>query len=190
MAVVLPSFFYMPKSLICDNNPELYDRVVDANKHLSEMNRIIIEFVLAHAGQNPSKYVVDIGAGTGLLSLPMARAIAPTNVIALEPTKKFCEHLTKKARNVSNLSVFCHERIPQNKPEHQIDIITLRLTYHHIPDEQKLGLLEYINTLLVPGGYIIFGEAIIASYDTQDERRAADRRYHDYRIELARKSDD
>lgn len=171
-------------------DPATYDRFTAKNPHLLKMNDIIVGFIKDSCINNINCRILELGAGSGLLAVPLAKAIAPIKILAVEENEKFYKHLWSKARNIKNLRVVQPKKIIQYKPRDKFDMVILRLTYHHILDEQKEFLLNHIKSYLTIGGYLIIGEECIPVYANAEERIKSNKKYHDYRITLARRTGD
>src|SRR5262245_39466069 len=57
-----------------------------------------IDYIIASLALKPGQNVADIGAGPGVLSVPLAKAVGPSGkVYAVEIDKGYFDHITKKA---------------------------------------------------------------------------------------------
>lgn len=172
-----------------EKNPATYDAFTNANPHLLAMNAMMIEEIRKHVATRPLARVVEIGAGTGLFASPLANVITPREVIAVESDRAFYEQLCVRARHVEHLRPVYDLHPLRYARKHRVDAIALRITYHHIPNRQKLPFLRHTRTkALSRDGLLVIGEECLEHYRTASEREEADRRYHAYRIELARRS--
>src|SRR5215467_4727753 len=57
-----------------------------------------IDYIIASLGLKPGQTVADIGAGPGVLTLPIARTVAPATVYAVEIEQPFLDHIKEKAQ--------------------------------------------------------------------------------------------
>lgn len=172
-----------------EKNPATYDAFTEVNPHLLAMNAMMIEQIRKHVETRPLARVVEIGAGTGLFATPLAKVITPREVIAVESDRTFYEQLCVRARHVEHLRPTYDPYPLRYARKHRVDAIALRITYHHIPNRQKLPFLRHARTkALSRDGLLVIGEECLESYRTVREREEADRRYHAYRIELAQRS--
>lgn len=173
-----------------EDDPITYDRFTAQNPHLLKMNDIIIGFIKNVCHNNIDCRVLELGAGSGLLAVPLANMIAPIKILAAEESEKFSKHLWRKARSIKNLRVVQPKKIIRYKPRGKFNVVILRLTYHHTHDDQKVLLLNHIKSYLNTGGYLIIGEECISAYTDTKERIKSDKEYHNYRIALARRTGD
>ncbi len=114
-------------------------------------------FQVVHAlGLKPGMRVADIGAGTGLYSRLMARAVRPTGrVMAVDIAPNFVDNLLRVAREqgIHNLEgVVGDQRSTGLKPA-SLDLAFLCDTYHHF--EYPRSMLASIRESLRPGGDLV-----------------------------------
>src|SRR6059036_3264010 len=58
-----------------------------------------IDLIISKLALKPGQVVADIGAGPGVLSLPIAKAVAPNGkVYAVEIDQAFIDHITMRAK--------------------------------------------------------------------------------------------
>lgn len=114
------------------------------------------EKILAAVGIRPSMAVADIGAGTGLFTLPFAKAAgAEGKVYAVEIAQKFLDHIQARAakEKVTTITpVLCTPRSTE-LPEASIDIAFICDVYHHFEFPQDS--LKSLHRALKPGGEVV-----------------------------------
>ena len=100
--------------------------------------------------------VADIGAGTGVLSRPMARAVAPTGrVLAVEVDQELLDYIDERSAQeelgnlVTVLGAFQDPKLPTN----DVDVAFFHNTLHHIKD--RVGYLKLLASHLKPDGRIV-----------------------------------
>lgn len=107
-------------------------------------------------GLKPGMKVADIGAGTGLFTLPFAKAVgADGKVYAVEIAKGFLDHIAARAKEagVTNVeTVLCTDRSVA-LPESSIDLAFICDVYHHFEFPQ--ASLASLHKALKPGGKIV-----------------------------------
>lgn len=112
--------------------------------------------IVAALGLKPGMKVADIGAGTGLFTLPFSDAVGPDGkVYAVEIAKNFLQHIRDRAQkaNATNVeTVLCTERSVE-LPENSIDLAFICDVYHHF--EYPQDSLASLHKALKPGGEII-----------------------------------
>src|SRR6267378_501687 len=65
-----------------------------------------IDYIISKLDVKPGQVIADIGAGPGVISLPLARAVSPGGkVYAVEVDQAFLDHIVKKASEQSVTNV-------------------------------------------------------------------------------------
>lgn len=115
------------------------------------------EEILRIVALQPGQAVADIGAGTGLFTLPFARAVGPTGVVyAVDISPAFLQHIAAQAGEQKLDGVVtpvlagadsCH------LPPGSVDVVFLCATYHHFGKPERN--LASIHRALRPGGRLI-----------------------------------
>jgi ubiquinone/menaquinone biosynthesis C-methylase UbiE len=112
--------------------------------------------IVASVGLKPGMKMADIGAGTGLFTLPFASAVgAEGKVYAVEIVPKFLAHIRARAQKASAANVetvLCTVRSVE-LPENSIDLAFICDVYHHFEFPQ--ASLASLHKALKPGGEII-----------------------------------
>lgn len=114
------------------------------------------EKILAAVGLRPGMAMADIGAGTGLFTLPFSKAVGEGGkVYAVEIAKGFLAHIKARANKASAENVetiLCTDRSVE-LPEASIDLAFICDVYHHFEFPQSS--LASIRRALKPGGEIV-----------------------------------
>jgi cyclopropane fatty-acyl-phospholipid synthase-like methyltransferase len=114
-----------------------------------------IDEVVAALKLRPGQIVADIGAGTGLLSVPMGRVVGPTGrVYAVEIDKGFFPEIDKRAAaaGVGNVQTVLGTFTDPALPVKNVDLALFHDVMHHVA-----GRAAYLKTLagyLAPNGRI------------------------------------
>jgi tRNA A58 N-methylase Trm61 len=108
-----------------------------------------IEAVVDAIGLEPGDIVADIGAGTGIFSVPIARAVGTSGtVLAVEVDAGFLPIIAEKAtaEGVDNVESVLGEFGDPNLPRADVDVAFFHDVLHHIEERQAylLALAEYM----------------------------------------------
>jgi len=112
--------------------------------------------IIASVGLKPGMKVADVGAGTGLFTLPFANAVGGEGkVYAVEIAPKFLTHIRARAEkaNITNVeTILCTARSVE-LPENSINLAFICDVYHHFEFPQ--ASLASLHKALKPGGEIV-----------------------------------
>jgi SAM-dependent methyltransferase len=118
----------------------------------------VVEAVLEAADPKPGTTAVDLGSGTGSLSLPLARAGA--RVTAVDVSPEMIERLQDKVRGegidgvvgvVAALEGF-------GLAADSVDLVVSNYALHHLRDRDKQELVQAAARWLRPGGRLVVGD--------------------------------
>jgi tRNA A58 N-methylase Trm61 len=120
------------------------------------------ELIVAALGIKPGSRVADIGAGSGLLTVHLARAVAPNGKVIATDTNKEVLGMLKSRLTAAGLADIVEGRaVDPDKPgleEGQYDAILLSEVDHYFTDEVKW--LRDVTPALKPGGRIVITNRI------------------------------
>ena len=111
--------------------------------------------VLSSLSLKPGMVVADIGAGSGLFSRPLAKAVAPAGkVYAVDIQQDLLDHIAQRAReeNLRNIQTVLGEYDDPKLPERNVDLAFINDVLHHI--QHRAVYLKALGTYIQPGGRI------------------------------------
>jgi len=113
-------------------------------------SRMVIEM----AGVKPGDKILDVGCGTGELTLAAQRVAGPTGLaVGIDPSPEGIEVARKKAERYSPSPTFTVGLIEKlDFPKGTFDVTVSRLVIHHLPDDLKRQGFAELYRVLKPGG--------------------------------------
>ncbi|HYK33617.1 MAG TPA: methyltransferase domain-containing protein [Streptosporangiaceae bacterium] len=126
--------------------------------------------VLAAANVPPGCQVLDIGCGSGELSLLLADLGA--RVLAVDPSKLMIDRLEQSAREHGPIGLECLATpIEQlSMPAESVDLIVTSYTLHYLRDLDKSRLVTAAYYWLRPGGTLIVADMMFGRGVTSHDR--------------------
>ena len=100
--------------------------------------------------------VLDVGCGTGTLTMAIHGRIAPGEVHGIDASPEMIAVAVGKAAKVGldiDFQVAVVEALPF--PDDRFDLVTSSLMLHHLPDDLKRTALGEIRRVLKPGGRFV-----------------------------------
>jgi len=124
------------------------------------INRPNSRMVIELAKVKPGDKVLDVGCGTGSLTLTAkSSAGASGAVYGIDAAPEMIEVARKKAKQAGSDVVFevgLVEKIPF--PDATFDVVVSRLVIHHLPDDLKRKAFAEVFRVLKPGGHLLVAD--------------------------------
>jgi ubiquinone/menaquinone biosynthesis C-methylase UbiE len=114
--------------------------------------------ILGLADLTRADRVVDVGAGTGLLTLAAARVASHVSAVDISPA--MCAHLERKlaAARICNVDVRLGDAADLSLPAGSVDVVLSNYCLHHLRDADKCRALSEIWRVLRPDGRVVIGD--------------------------------
>jgi ubiquinone/menaquinone biosynthesis C-methylase UbiE len=111
--------------------------------------------VIAKLNLKPGDVVADLGAGTGLFSLPLAKAVPSGRVYAVELDEGFLTQIRGKAQaeKITNVVTVHGQFTDPSLPARDVDVAFFHDVLHHV--ENRAAYLKSVASYLKPGGRIV-----------------------------------
>jgi arsenite methyltransferase len=114
-----------------------------------------IDYIIASLGLKPGQTVADIGAGPGVLDVPLAQAVgASGKVYAVDIEAGFFPHIKQKAEaaHLKNIHTVLGVPADPKLPAKDVDVALFHDVLHHIED--RAGYLKALAGYMKPGSRI------------------------------------
>ena len=114
-----------------------------------------VDEVIARLRLKPGDVVADLGAGSGIFAFPMAKAVAPARVYAVELDEGFLTRMRAraKAEGVSNIVPVLGKFTDPALPARDVDVAFFHDVLHHVQD--RAAYLKSVAGYVKPGGRIV-----------------------------------
>ncbi len=132
----------------------------DSSSRRRELARALAEAITKRIEMHPSMRVLDIGAGTGLLSRQIRPYVA--SIVAVDSSKAMLEKLLEYSEEIETV----HSDILDYRPKEQFDGIISSMTLHHIKDIEHL--MRHLHSMLKRGAFIALGDLAPEKGDFHD----------------------
>lgn len=102
--------------------------------------------------------VLDVGSGTGLLTLALAPVVA--HVAALDISPAMADHLAVALERygIANVEVLTSTAAELPLADGSVDLLVSNYCYHHLDDAGKARALGEAHRVLAPGGRLVVGD--------------------------------
>jgi ubiquinone/menaquinone biosynthesis C-methylase UbiE len=132
--------------------------------------------VLAEAAPAADDHVLDLGAGTGLLTLALAPVVK--SVIAIDASVGMLGRLEARARQLEFLNVAAIESDLRDLPlpDESISLAVSSYAFHHLDGPGKELALAEVRRVLRPGGRVVICDMMFAlSLAARDRKIVVDK---------------
>ncbi len=127
--------------------------VLESGRRLGSLE---IDEVVSRMGIRPGDVIADVGAGTGVFSVSLARASGPTGtVLAVEVDAGFLPMIAQKAVDggVENVETVLGEFTDPKLPRRDVDVVFFHDVIHHI--EGRQAYLQATAMYQAPGSRVV-----------------------------------
>jgi 2-polyprenyl-3-methyl-5-hydroxy-6-metoxy-1,4-benzoquinol methylase len=133
-------------------------RVATWDQHGSAGLTTVTTALLQAAGARPGILVVDLGCGTGQISLPLAREGAQVLAVDVSPAMASQLRATARRQRMTNLEVLALPIEELVLPAESVDLIVSSYALHHLRDPDKARLVSAACEWLRPGGRLVIAD--------------------------------
>jgi 2-polyprenyl-3-methyl-5-hydroxy-6-metoxy-1,4-benzoquinol methylase len=145
-------------------------RVATWDQHGSAGLAQVTAAVLEAADVSPDAQVVDLGCGTGQISLPLARQGA--QVLAVDVSSAMVRRLQSEAERhgtlgIDGLALPIEELV---LPPGSVDLVVSSYALHHLRDPDKARLISAVYGWLRPGGRLVVADMMFGRGSSRRDR--------------------
>jgi SAM-dependent methyltransferase len=115
----------------------------------------VLQATLEACGDTTALDVVDLGCGSGSLSIPLAASAR--SVLSVDISPAMLEALAQREPPPS-LRTLCADLATLRLPEPSADLVVSIYALHHLSDDEKASLVERAFSWLRPGGRLIISD--------------------------------
>jgi ubiquinone/menaquinone biosynthesis C-methylase UbiE len=144
-----------------------WDDQVASSQAFSKVRDALLDLAKPQADDE----AVDLGAGTGFVTIPLAERVR--SVIAIDLVLDMLEVARQEAqrRGLNNISTVAEDFARVELPPASVDLIVSSYALHHLTDEDKIGLVERARSWLRPGGRIVVADMMFGRGGSAQDRR-------------------
>lgn len=161
-----------------DGDPYNWDDRVEAWEQVAATPAFqsLQERILEEIDATPADVAVDLGAGTGLLTIPLADRVR--EVVAIDISPAMLDRLQQHARESRVTNLRCVEADLRVLPleDESVTLAVSNYTFHHLPDSDKELALAEVRRVLAPGGRLVICDMMFSlSLEPRDRRVIAEK---------------
>ena len=118
--------------------------------------------ILEAAGLRSDDHVLDLGSGTGLLTLPAAEVAS--RIWAVDISQGMADYLEAKAKSAraDNIEPIVASAVSIPLVDSSVDVAISNYCFHHLPPEGKMTALAEVKRVLKPGGRLVFADMMFS----------------------------
>jgi ubiquinone/menaquinone biosynthesis C-methylase UbiE len=136
----------------------LYDAIIEGPMSIASMRRGL----LAQMGDLNNKKILDVGSGTGTMSILIKQAFPVAEVVGLDGDPQILEIASSKARSLG-LDIQFDQGMSFDLPypRESFDVVLTSMMLHHLTKDDKESTAREMYRVLRPGGQLFgadFGE--------------------------------
>ena len=130
----------------------------------------VLDTVLTRSEPQRTDRVVDLGAGTGYVTLALAPRV--DGVVAADLAKPMVDTLAEKAARsqVGNVHPVVADLSHLELPEASVDLVVSNYALHHLTDDEKVALVSRVSRWLRPGGRLVVADMMFGRGSSQRDR--------------------
>ncbi len=125
---------------------------------------------VAALGRSGPVRILDLGAGTGLLTAAVLARLPEASVVLLDEAPQMLDQARERLGHLGDRLEVVVADLRDPLPARPFDVIASALAIHHLPDPDKADLYRRAAAALAPGGVLINAEQVAGPTPAQDRR--------------------
>lgn len=144
-----------------------WDDQVESSQAFSKVRDALLEAAQPRAEDE----AVDLGAGTGFVTIPLAERAR--SVIAVDLVQGMLDVARQEAegRGLTNVTTITEDLSKVDLDPASVDLVISSYALHHLTDGDKIALVERARTWLRPGGRIVIADMMFGRGASAADRR-------------------
>ncbi|SEP83801.1 class I SAM-dependent methyltransferase [Streptomyces radiopugnans] len=140
------------------NHPRRYE--LFSSLALPLVRRRLFQRLAGRSGVRPGDRVLDIGCGTGALTLAVAAAVSPGgSVLGVDPSEPMVEHARRlAARRGANASFALGTAQELDAADGSFDAVVTSFAVHHVRADRRERAFAEMFRVLRPGGRLLVAD--------------------------------
>lgn len=132
--------------------------------------------IVERAAPRAQDRVVDVGSGTGLLTLALAEHV--DRICAVDISPAMSEYLAAKAQSAGyeNVEAITASAVSLPLVDESAELVVSNYCFHHLSDPDKRRALREVARVLTPGGRLVFADMMFRVALGEQRDRALVRR--------------
>ncbi len=154
-----------------DQDAPTYDvDVQDASDPIRAGYSALLDWVVERAEPSPDARVLDLGVGTGTLSL---RLPCFGQLVCIDVSEAMLEQAEQKLRCAGDVTLVTADLLEYfDQATACFDAVLSTYAVHHLTEGEKARLFELVRARLSPGGRAVFGDLMFADNRSRRESLA------------------
>lgn len=144
-----------------------WDDQVGSSEAFSKVRDVLLELAEPRAEDE----AVDLGAGTGFVTIPLAEQVR--FVVAVDLVGEMLEvaRLEAQRRGLNNVTTVAEDLTRVSFGSASVDLVVSSYALHHLTDEDKIALVEHARSWLRPGGRIVIADMMFGRGASAQDRQ-------------------